>query len=55
MNTGGRFSCSTRGDMRSIGEVGFDECGDCIERKRVREKRQWGVTFYSYSKQTLHF
>ena len=33
----------------------FDDGCDHIKRKRVREKRWWGVTSYSHLKQTLHF
>ena len=33
----------------------FDGGDDCVKRKRVREKRWWGVGFYNYSKRTLHF
>ena len=33
----------------------FDGGDDGVKRKRIREKRWWGVTFYNHSKQTLHF
>ena len=33
----------------------FDGGDDCIKEKRGGEETQWGVTFYNYSKQTLHF
>ena len=33
----------------------FDDVDDWVKRKRVREKRWWGIAFYNHSKQTLHF
>ena len=41
--------------VRAGHDIVFDDGDDRIKRKRVREKRWWGVTFHSHSKWNLHF